>query len=67
MNSRLFWKVRADKICRFVDGFLVRCEEREESDDFRSKLAIVTIYRNMEGSLQEEKFESKSANQFRIY
>ena len=47
---------RADKICRFVDGFLVRCEEHEESDDFRSKQAIVTIYRNMEGSLQEETF-----------
>ena len=35
---------RADKICRFVDGFLVRCEEHEESDDFRSKQPIVTFY-----------------------
>lgn len=34
---------RADKICTFVDGFLVRCEEHEESDDFRSKQPIVTI------------------------
>ena len=45
---------RADKICRFVDGFLVRCEEHEESDDFRSKQPIVTIYRNVEVSLQDK-------------
>ena len=32
----------------------MRCEENEESDDFRSKQLVVTIYRNVEGSLQEK-------------
>ena len=54
VGFQIYFEGRADKICRFADGFLMRCEENEESDDFRSKQLVVTIYRNVEGSLQEK-------------
>lgn len=61
VGFQIYFEGRADKICRFADEFLMRCEENEESDDFRSKQLVVTIYRNVEGSLQEEKY--REANQ----
>lgn len=44
IGFQIYFEGRADNICRFAD----RCEKNEESDDFKSKQLVVTIYRNLE-------------------